>query len=103
MKKKPQGKSLIPAKLETDLTVERVLAHPAVQEMSARLATVQKMLGELPRMIGEAVAEAQRNQAPVGAKGPPVKLVDHKDVEIHKDRLVVDGKRFETKDRKDFR
>lgn len=97
MKKKSKG--LIPAKLETDLTVERVLAHPAVQEMSLRLQTVQNMMENLPRMIGEAVAQAMKT-APPGTKGPPIKVVEHAVVEILKDRLVLDGKQFETKDRK---
>ena len=42
------------------LTMEQVLQHPVVKEMSARLETLQRTMESLPELIGRAVAEAQK-------------------------------------------
>lgn len=72
------------------LTVEQVLAHPVVRELSSQLKAMKQVVDALPELIGRAVKEATR-RPPVGASGPPVPLMRKNDgVEFHKGGKVVD-------------
>lgn len=96
-KKTPEPKALVPVQPPQLLSTAEILAHPVVREMSARLETIQGLLQNLPRLVGEAVAAA--NQVPHERSfGPPVPLIAPLgEVEIHKRKLVVDGKTFRVK------
>jgi len=61
-KKEPESKGLVPAQTPRELSTAEILSHPVVREMSARLETIQGLLQNLPRLVGEAVAAA--NQVP---------------------------------------
>lgn len=89
-KKASVKKSLVQAK---EAASSAILSHPVFRDMAGRLETMQKMLQSLPQAIGQAVAEATR-QAPAGASGPAIPLVDAKEVEIGLRKLSVDGKLF---------
>jgi hypothetical protein len=90
LSKKKSQRDLI--RKDQELT-QQILAHPVVREMATQLSTVKRMLEELPKLIGEAVAEATR-RPPEGASGPPVPRIDVGSVEIHRHGLKVDGKEF---------
>lgn len=92
-KKASVKKSLVQAK---EAASSAILSHPVFRDMAGRLETMQKMLQSLPQAIGQAVAEATR-QAPAGASGPAIPVVDIKEVEILPRKLTVDGRQFDVK------
>jgi hypothetical protein len=94
-KKDKPDKGLI--KKEADAALQQVMSHPVFQDMSNRLKTVQGMLKDLPNVIGAAVAESLR-KPPEGASGPPMPLLSPTTIEIHRNKLVVDGKTTTLKD-----
>lgn len=90
-KKKTGSKKLV---VKEEAAAEVILSHPVFRDMAGRLETIHAMLKNLPNAIGQAVAEASL-KAPEGACGPPVPLVDVKEVEISKRQLSVDGQKFD--------
>lgn len=74
--------------------LERALSHPVVKQMHARLSMIQSLLEELPEAVGRAVREAIASRPPSNASGPPVKLVEAKDIEITARGIRADGKRY---------
>lgn len=92
-KKKTGSKGLV---VKEGVSAEVILSHPVFLDMATRLKTIHGMLLALPQAIGEAVAQASR-KAPEGASGPPVPLVDTKEVEISPRKLTVDGQKFDVK------
>lgn len=98
------GKELISRKQNQELSLEAVLAHPAVKELSSRLETLQGMLRGLPQAIGEAVAAAtaaaELRKPPAGASGPRVPMIGNEigtEIEIHQRKLVVGGQVYDVK------
>lgn len=88
--KKPQG---LIRQEKNEVTMEAILSHPVVVEMQDRLKTVQKMLQGLPEAIGRSVTEAMQ-KVPEGASGPPIPLLEAKEIQILKQNLVIDGKSY---------
>lgn len=77
------------------LTLDQVMAHPAVQQLSQRLEETKQLLQSLPEAIGRAVAEAQRAGRVPLVSGPAVELrpSGNGSVEFHrKGRIVENGK-----------
>lgn len=77
------------------LTLDQVMSHPAVQQLSQRLEETKQLLQSLPEMIGRAVAEAQRAGRVPLVSGPAVELrpSGNGSVEFHrKGRIVENGK-----------
>lgn len=93
--KKDAKQSLVKAQESQGLSLEQVMAHPAVIELNKKLEETRQLIAGLPEAIGRAVAEAQRaSRIPARASGPPVALAgSNADVEFHrKGRIVQDGK-----------
>lgn len=99
-KKKKGGKhelSKVEESSSQALSLEQVMAHPAVQQLNQKLEETRQLIAGLPEAIGRAVAEAQRAgkvQALPLVSGPPVQLKSMNDnVEFHrKGRIVQNGK-----------
>jgi len=90
MAKKKDERGLAKHESSKALTVEHVLAHPVVRELSAQLKAMKQVVDALPELIGRAVKEATR-KPPAGASGPPVPLMSKNDgVEFHKGGKIVD-------------
>jgi hypothetical protein len=89
-KKKSEERGLTRQESSKALTVEQVLDHPVVRELSTQLKAMKQVVDALPELIGRAVKEATRKPPP-GASGPPVPLMRKNDgVEFHKGGKVVD-------------
>jgi hypothetical protein len=75
------------------LTLDQVMSHPAVQQLSQRLEETKQLLQGLPEAIGRAVAEAQRAGRVPLVSGPAVELrPSGGSVEFHrKGRIVENG------------
>lgn len=90
MAKKKDERGLSRQEPSRALTVEQVLAHPVVRELSTQLKAMKQVVDALPELIGRAVKEATRKR-PEGASGPPVPLMpSNKGVEFHKGGKIVD-------------
>lgn len=80
--------------------LEQIMAHPAIQELSARLDAVKQMLGTLPEAVGRAVAEAL-NGPPEKSWHPPVPVASEfgkgGPIEITKDGITAGGKTYPTR------
>jgi hypothetical protein len=77
------------------LTLDQVMSHPAVQQLSQRLEETKQLLQSLPEAIGRAVAEAQRAGRVPLVSGPAVELrpSGNGSVEFHrKGRIIENGK-----------
>jgi len=98
MKKKDESRNLSKIERASDergLTMEQVLAHPVVQQMTRRLEEMREIVQGLPEAIGRAVAQATK-RPPAGACGPPVPILNPKEVEFHKGgKVIEDGKVIE--------
>ncbi len=98
-KKKKGGKnelSRVKDPVPQGLTLQEVLAHPAVKQLNQKLEEARQIMAGLPEAIGRAVAEAQRagkiQPIPL-VSGPPVSLrTSNENVEFHrKGRIVQNG------------
>lgn len=79
-----------------EVSVEKVLSHPAFRDMANRIEIMQSLLSNLPQAIGEAVKAAMA-APPAGASGPPVPLINPGAVEIRPRELTIDGKKVKLK------
>lgn len=93
-KKKDKGANLPakPAEQTQALSLEQVLAHPVVQEMSKKLEEMRELVAGLPEAVGRAVAAHQSaaraqplSAAPIQVKG------DNVGVEFHRKGKIVQG------------
>lgn len=78
----------------TGLTVEQVMSHQMVVDMSKRLEDVKAMLSQLPEAVGRAVAEAM-GKSKAGFTPPSVPVSSAETVEFLPQKLTVDGKTTE--------
>lgn len=93
-KSKPKKTLALREPKAQSLTVEQVMAHPAVVEMSRRLQAVHELLPALPEMIGRAVAQAMRSSGK-GLSAPAIQVSNPESVEITPQKLTIDGKTTE--------
>lgn len=77
------------------LTIEQVLAHPAVQRMSSQIEELTNLIRVLPEAVGRAVAAGGDRSLPPREDAIP--MIEHAgdgSICIGKSEVVVEGKSY---------